>query len=127
MLELQPDIYGDNPPLTFTGHVQVWFECKEATDLVVLNSVRLTITEGSLEVEAANATVTPPVVEGWELEEEVQFLKVHLQTELVVGEVYVLRVSFAGTLSPSHEDQGLFWDSYPQGDNTRCVRTQHST
>jgi len=53
-----------------------------------------------------------PVLMDWVHDQEVQFLHFNLEADLVVGVRYAIEMAFTGTMKPSTQGQGLYWDSY---------------
>ena len=112
MLEIQPDIYGESPSFQNLGSVEIHFTCREATNEIILNSVSITITDGSLELEAISSPGGAPDILSWILVPTSDFFIISLDDNLIVGEDYIFRVSFTGQLVSAPERYGLYWSSY---------------
>ena len=119
VLELQPHIYGPSPTFTSDGHVDVFFTCREATNQIVLNSVAITIVDGSLELDAPSDPGGTPAIVSWELVPASNYFIIYLDGDLTVGEDYVFRVSFGGIVTQSNPGLGLYWDSYEEDGQTK--------
>ena len=119
VLEIQPDIYGEEPSFTNAGHVDIFFTAKETTNQIVLNSVHITIMDGSLELDNMAGTEGAPAITSWGMVPASEFFVVNLSDELIVGGQYVFRVSFLGQVVPVGERFGLYWDSYQEDGQTK--------
>ena len=117
-LELKPDFYGPDPEaFSFEGKVEVFVECRVATNRIVLHVNKLTIEEGTVRLEKMGADGNVPDVVSWEEDKVRQFLIIHLSEMLTVAQTYVVKMSFHGPLRP--DLVGLYLSSYKLGDETR--------
>ena len=116
-LELQPFMYSDNPDeFSFRGYVSVVVLCRQATDNVTLHINKLSVLEGSLTFSAQSPASSDPAVTSWEEDKERQFLVIHLDREMRVGERYTVALNFTGPLKD--DLHGLYLSSYPRGNDT---------
>ncbi|ELT90858.1 hypothetical protein CAPTEDRAFT_38036, partial [Capitella teleta] len=120
-IELRPDIYNGEPPFPFDGSVEIFFTCREDTNQIVINSVGLVIEDGSMEFEPGEGTPSAPEITSYELDPDRDFLFIDLDGDLEVGQNFVLRMRFAGTLNTASLGAGAFWDSYHQDGETHYV------
>jgi len=110
-IDVTPDFYLSSPPFPFDGIVSVWFECVQANDVLTLNSYGLSVTAVTIAVSQDSPTNPPsPIVIGWTLEEDVDFLHVSVVNPFEVGAKYVATFEYTGIVN-SYE-YGLYWDSY---------------
>lgn len=119
-LELQPFMYSGNPDeFSFRGYVSVAILCHQPTDNVTLHANKLNILEGSVTFSATSSpavTSSSPAMTSWEEDKERQFLVVHLDREMKVGERYTLTLNFTGPLKD--DLHGLYLSSYERGNKT---------
>ncbi|KAK7096269.1 hypothetical protein V1264_005581 [Littorina saxatilis] len=115
-LELQPFMYSGNvDEFSFRGYVSIVLDCREATNNVTLQANKLMIIDGTVTFSALSSTTSSvPAVTSWELDEERQFLVIHLDEEMKVGEKYVAALNFTGPLKD--DLHGLYLSSYVRGD-----------
>ena len=84
-----------------------------------LHANKLNILEGSVTFSATSSpavTSSSPAVTSWEEDKERQFLVVHLDREMKVGERYTLSLNFTGPLKD--DLHGLYLSSYERGNKT---------
>ncbi|XP_022081849.1 putative aminopeptidase-2 isoform X2 [Acanthaster planci] len=102
-LSLIPEHYDltirtDLTEFVFNGTVDILFECKEKTSIVLLHSKSLNFTEGVTEITRINDGPTPTrTKEPW-IYEPHDFVVVELNSYLTVGEKYNLHMEFQGPL-----------------------------
>ena len=110
-IDVTPNFYLSSPPFPFDGTVSIWFECVQSTNILTLNSYGLSITGVTVTVSQDSETRPPsPIVIGWTLYEEVDFLQVSVVNRFEVGAKYVATFVYTGIVNPY--EYGLYWDSY---------------
>jgi len=110
-LDITPDFYQPAPPFLFTGTVDISFECVEATDVLTVNSLGLTITSASVVISPDSDIQPPsPIVIDWTLEAAVDFLHITVTNAFQPGAKYVATIEFNGIVN--NVSDGLYYDSY---------------
>lgn len=115
-LHLHPDIYQEDPKdFTFTGNVNIYIDCKKATQIITLHARDLSIDEKTLTVERADDHHHFE----WDhtgTDKAREFFKIHLKQALMVGERYVINITFNGPIK--HDLRGIYYGSYQHNENT---------
>lgn len=117
VIDILPDIYQPLPPFEMSGHVDIFFHCLEATDVIYINSIRHNLDADSIVLEVAPESPIQPDPPNWlsfETDDNMQFLIVYLGETMVEGAQYRLSFDFNGTMvDPGfHSSGGLYWDWY---------------
>ena len=117
-LELQPFMYSGNADeFSFRGYVSITLSCRHGTDNVTLHINKLSIVDGSVTLTSESGSQSPaPGVTSWEEDKVRQFLVIHLDRELQVGDKYKVAVNFTGPLKD--DLHGLYLSSYERGNKT---------
>ncbi|XP_067141359.1 aminopeptidase N-like [Centruroides vittatus] len=118
LLEIRPYLAPHN--LTFRGSVLVTVTCALPTKNVTVHSNNLTVDETRVTDSNDNSTLT---VEWLEEDEENQFLILHLDRSLRVGNVYRIFFRFSGVLNDSKV--GFYWSSYQEDGATEYLAVTH--
>jgi len=114
-VELLPYIYFAQPPLPFNGKVDIFFECVTATNIITIHNDALSVVGSSVSISVAPGSPgspPTPVIDTWDHNQAVHFLNFRLASNLVVGARYKLSMDYTGTMKPSSQAQGLYWDFY---------------
>ncbi|KAI7812168.1 alanyl (membrane) aminopeptidase b, tandem duplicate 1 [Triplophysa rosa] len=90
----------------FTGSSSVVFKCVQETDLILIHSSKLNMTKDPT-LTAHGCTPAPSIRSTW-MQTKTQYLVIHLEGKLTVGEKYELHTEFVGELS---DDLGGFYRS----------------
>ncbi|XP_033635601.1 uncharacterized protein LOC117296680 [Asterias rubens] len=98
----------DLTKFVFNGSVNILIECQLKTDVILLHTRRLNITEGVVLTHAAGGH-SPTISKEW-LYPGNEYLVVELNSYLVAGERYNLYLDFNGPLFS--DEQGLYWLTY---------------
>ncbi|KAL3885521.1 hypothetical protein ACJMK2_025573 [Sinanodonta woodiana] len=121
-LHLQPEMYGPDPTaFFFTGFVRIHFKCVEDTDKIVLNSNKLSITDGSVIVGALSQGVKSPAYINHTEDKFWQFLTVHVNGVFLKGNEYFIQMVFTGPLRIDFA--GLYLSSYTENGLKRYMAT----
>lgn len=99
---LQPDETG---LYIFTGMSSVIFKCVEETDLILIHSNKLNISETVLTAHGSNPA---PSIDSIMMYTKTQYMAIHLKGKLTAGESYELYTKFVGELA---DDLGGFYRS----------------
>ncbi|XP_056595840.1 alanyl (membrane) aminopeptidase b, tandem duplicate 1 [Triplophysa dalaica] len=91
---------------TFSGNSSVVFTCVQETDLILIHSNKLNMTKDPT-LTAHGSTPAPPF-KSYRMETKTQYLVIHLEGKLTVGEKYELHTEFVGELA---DDLGGFYRS----------------
>ncbi|KAM3625143.1 uncharacterized protein V6R79_007458 [Siganus canaliculatus] len=114
---LKPD---ENGLYIFTGNSTVTFRCDNETDLIIIHSSKLNLTEFGghhAQLTGLNGTNTPALKKTW-LEVPTQYLVIQLNSSLQAGSSYELFTEFNGELS---DDLGGFYRSEYTENGTQKV------
>ncbi|XP_076438803.1 LOW QUALITY PROTEIN: aminopeptidase N-like [Babylonia areolata] len=126
-LELQPLMYkGSADEFSFRGHVRIVLDCREATNVITLHINMLSVVDKSVTLTpespaASSSSSSRPVVTSWQEDKELQFLRIHLDRDLRVGEKYAVALNFTGPLKD--DLHGLYLSSYERGNDTVYLAT----
>lgn len=124
-LEIQPDIYTEQPPFYSTGIVSITFRASEETNQIVLNYHELAFIDGSLAFFSLNFSAPAPNIVGWGVIPNSDFFIITLDDNMNLNQPYVFRVSFISRVVPAAERYGLYWDSYMKDGELRLVRSKN--
>ncbi|XP_051740471.1 alanyl (membrane) aminopeptidase b, tandem duplicate 1 [Ctenopharyngodon idella] len=112
---LQPDETG---LYIFTGMSSVIFKCVEETDLILIHSNKLNISETVLTAHGSNPA---PSIDSIMMYTKTQYMAIHLKGKLTAGESYELYTKFVGELA---DDLGGFYRSeYEENGVKKVVAT----
>uniref|UniRef100_A0A8C4RWS6 Laeverin n=1 Tax=Erpetoichthys calabaricus TaxID=27687 RepID=A0A8C4RWS6_ERPCA len=95
-LVLWPRFHPESPESTFTGDVNITFQCKNATDVILLHSEQIEVTVVEL-VRFEIGTEAPQILEVWR-SSLYSYLVINLNETLTENSIYVLRISFSGVV-----------------------------
>ena len=113
-IQMKPDLYGNNPSLfKFEGSVEIFIECKEPTDKIILHVQSLNISDVQLTSSVSNV----PSVLAWTTDKGKQFLVIKLNADLLKGQAYVVSMKFVGPLKKDFF--GLYLSTYKVGKETK--------
>uniref|UniRef100_A0A8C4S155 Laeverin n=1 Tax=Erpetoichthys calabaricus TaxID=27687 RepID=A0A8C4S155_ERPCA len=98
-LVLWPRFHPESPESTFTGDVNITFQCKNATDVILLHSEQIEVTVVEL-VRFEIGTEAPQILEVWR-SSLYSYLVINLNETLTENSIYVLRISFSGVIGNS--------------------------
>lgn len=118
-VELQPYIFPDN--FTFRGEVQIQIRIEEATTNVSLHINDIVVDRESVELTNENGDSTPQI-SSVSQDPIRQFYILHLSSNLIKGQRYIVRLKFVGNLN----DQlaGFYRSSYKDASgNVRWLAT----
>ncbi|XP_067653178.1 aminopeptidase N-like [Haliotis asinina] len=117
VLELQPEIYGDNSSLfTFSGTVSIVINVTQATSNVTLHKKDLMINNDSLSLRPNdNLSDRGPSIVNTSYDEVREFYVLHLDDDLQPGRSYVLGMSFYAKMRT--DGVGLYLSSYKADSN----------
>lgn len=119
-LEIQPDIYGNDPStFTFNGSVVIHFECVAQTSAIVLNAKNLSIQEDPTVQSSAGRTIE--AAEKYVLDDAAETLTIKLKEQLRANEQYKVTIRFSGPLTD--DLTGLYLSSYKRGNATVYLAT----
>lgn len=99
---LQPDLNG---LYIFTGNSSVTFKCVVETDLILIHSNKLNISETVLTPLGSKPA---PSIDSIKMYPKTQYMAIHLKGKLTAGESYELYTKFVGELA---DDLGGFYRS----------------
>ncbi|KAG2466557.1 AMPQ Aminopeptidase, partial [Polypterus senegalus] len=120
-LELWPRFHPESPESTFTGDVNITFQCKNATDVILLHSEQIEVTVVEL-VRFEIGTEAPQILEVWR-SSLYSYLVINLNETLTENSIYVLRVNFSGVIDNS--TGGFMKMDYEEdGRNLSVITTQ---
>ncbi|KAJ8281244.1 hypothetical protein GJAV_G00065240 [Gymnothorax javanicus] len=107
----------------FTGSSSVVFTCVKETDLILIHSNKLNLTnfDGHLARLTSAGSATAPAVEATWLQVETQYLVVQLSGLLTAGESYKLETEFQGELSD--DLGGLYRSEYVEDGVQKVLAT----
>ncbi|KAI4898027.1 hypothetical protein NFI96_017466 [Prochilodus magdalenae] len=104
---LWPRLKPDNRGIyIFTGNSTVTFRCEKETDLILIHSNKLNLTADPT-LTSLGSTPAPAIQSHW-FQLTTQYLVIHLNVKLKVGESYQLFTDFVGELA---DDLGGFYRS----------------
>ncbi|XP_046566065.1 aminopeptidase N-like [Haliotis rubra] len=117
VLELQPEIYGDNSSLfTFSGTVSIVINVTQATSNVTLHKKDLMINNDSLSLRPLdNLSDRGPSIVSTSYDEVREFYVLHLDNDLQPGRSYAVGMSFDAKMRTDGE--GLYLSSYKADSN----------
>uniref|UniRef100_A0A8C4RUU5 Laeverin n=1 Tax=Erpetoichthys calabaricus TaxID=27687 RepID=A0A8C4RUU5_ERPCA len=120
-LVLWPRFHPESPESTFTGDVNITFQCKNATDVILLHSEQIEVTVVEL-VRFEIGTEAPQILEVWR-SSLYSYLVINLNETLTENSIYVLRISFSGVIGNS--TGGFMKMDYEEdGRNLSVITTQ---
>lgn len=90
----------------FTGSSSVVFRCVQETDLILIHSNKLNMTKDPT-LTAQSGAAAPSIKSTW-MQTKTQYLVIHLEGKLTVGQQYELHTEFVGELA---DDLGGFYRS----------------
>uniref|UniRef100_A0A4W6G5D0 Aminopeptidase n=1 Tax=Lates calcarifer TaxID=8187 RepID=A0A4W6G5D0_LATCA len=107
----------------FTGHSAVVFKCVKETDLIIIHSNKLNLTNfhGHLAKLSGLDEVTAPTIQKSWLVVKTEFLVLQLRSRLAVGATYVLYIEFQGELADDLE--GFYRSEYTEDGVKKVVAT----
>ncbi|GAA6225936.1 aminopeptidase N-like [Lates japonicus] len=107
----------------FTGHSAVVFKCVKETDLIIIHSNKLNLTNfhGHLAKLSGLGEVTAPAIQKSWLVVKTEFLVLQLRRRLAVGATYVLYTEFQGELADDLE--GFYRSEYIEDGVKKVVAT----
>ncbi len=94
----------------FNGSVRILVECFEKTDVIILHSKKLNITQGATTLMREGGGMVPSFKKEPWLNEMNEVLVIELDSMLDVGSKYYLYIQFAGPLL--NDRQGYYWSVY---------------
>ncbi|XP_040896382.1 aminopeptidase N-like [Toxotes jaculatrix] len=107
----------------FTGHSAVVFRCVKETDLIIIHSNKLNLTNfhGHLAKLSGQGGVTAPTIQKSWLVVKTQYLVLQLHSRLAMGATYVLYTEFRGELADDLE--GFYRSEYTEDGVKKVVAT----
>ncbi|XP_030045544.1 aminopeptidase Ey isoform X1 [Microcaecilia unicolor] len=123
-VELQPYLKKNDEGLyIFKGNSNVYINCVNATDLILIHSNKLNYTlkgNHSVSLEGVDGSNPPAIRRTW-LEVPTQYLVVQLESSLEAGKNYKLSAEFTGELAD--DLAGFYRSEYKEGNETRVIAT----
>ncbi|XP_071098276.1 aminopeptidase N-like [Haliotis cracherodii] len=109
-LEMRPNMYqGDPSTFTFDGYVRITMECLKATKEVIMHLNDLEIMAGSIEFGSEGGSDSPVFV-SYQTDSDNQLLKIALDKDTAVGQMYYAKMNFSGPLKD--DLKGFYLSSY---------------
>ncbi len=102
-LFMKPYIYKNatnDPELTFEGQVDIFFDCLEVTNVIVLNHLKLDIDNSSIQIMQVSP-VNKDLSDSYNVTSynvQLELYSINLNTNLDVNASYVIQLSFCGKL-----------------------------
>uniref|UniRef100_UPI0037E87DE8 aminopeptidase N-like isoform X2 n=1 Tax=Semicossyphus pulcher TaxID=241346 RepID=UPI0037E87DE8 len=107
----------------FTGHSAVHFKCVKETDLIIIHSNKLNLTNFNghfAKLSGLGRAAGPAILKSW-LVVKTEYLVLQLRSRLAVGASYALYTEFVGELADDLE--GFYRSEYTEDGVTRVVAT----
>ena len=109
--------------------MKVSFHCKRPTNVIVLNVNGPVPVNNTLKLNIDDSNSTPLDIKGWNIDKRVQFLYIHLKSNLTVSKNYSLEMNYTGILNNVKNQiiDGFYRSSYVNSNNeTRYHINFHS-
>ncbi|KAL5020570.1 hypothetical protein ScPMuIL_003462 [Solemya velum] len=122
-LELKPNLYYCDPAnCTFDGYVKIHMTCLHPSNNITLHMEGLTIHDETVRLGTGDETSAAPYYSSYTVDEEREFLVLHLEGETLVGENYWVEMKFSGPLK-NNSLSGFYLSSYRKENKSIYIAT----